>query len=146
MAAQHSNVFFPSCRGDVSQISVAGIPGFRTARKSTPLLCKAAANKLRVAGTSFGSRKCISIRLRGVEPSVPSTKTLLIVAVELGPNTPLATSLAEGYFLPTMSALRRVGAIEAATCPWTSAGALNRPSQPSDFSESYALAGQSNSE
>src|SRR5215471_11650894 len=104
MAAQDSNVFFlTSCRGDVSQISVGGTPGFRTARKWTPLLCKASANNSKVAGTSLGSPKRISTRFKGVEPMVPSTKTLLMATVGLGPSNLLATSLAERDLLPAIS-------------------------------------------
>jgi hypothetical protein len=68
---------------------------FPSVFKSNPLLCRVAANEVKAAGTRSGSTKCISMRVTGSDPSVPTTRTLLMVAPESAPNTPRAISPGE---------------------------------------------------
>src|SRR5215471_11025278 len=144
--AQDNDVFFQSSRGHVSQISVAGMPEFRAGCNSNPLLFKASANKLKKAGTCSGSSKCISTRLRSVEPFVPTTRTLLMVVPELGPNIARAISPAQRCFLAgapasaAMSAFRCVDADGATTWPLPSLDIPNRRSGPLHRVESGAVA------
>jgi hypothetical protein len=99
IAVQDSNVLLGSSRKDVNQISVAGMQGLSAACKSNPLRCRVVASDLKMAGTSSGSSRCISIRLSGREPSVPTTRTLLMLTRGLAANIPRATSPAQRCFL-----------------------------------------------
>src|ERR1051326_4192854 len=133
-AAQDSNVFFRSFRGYVSQISVGGMLEFLAVSKSNPLLSRAAANELKAAGTRSRSSKCISMRLMGLEPSVPTTRTLLIAAP--APNTLRAISPGKAC-LPAdaveragVSVFRRIGNDDAGPWPLALRRTSNRHSGP----------------
>jgi hypothetical protein len=121
-AAQDSNVLFRSLTGYVNQISVAGMLEFPSVFKSNPLLCRVSANEVKAAGTRSGSAKCISMRVTGSDPPVPTTRTLLMVAPELVPNILRAISPGETFLSADalaqagLSVFRRMGADDAA--PW----------------------------